>query len=107
MSPPIWGASVIEAYKSQVTNLPHYIEERQMDNRRKYAKTARQRNKAVFTKTNDMEETYDAYEKDIAIVSFYFKEPAVLEFGREAWKIGNCPDFALIISFLLRFFPES
>ena len=28
--------------------------------------------------------TYDAYERDIAVASFYFKEPAVLEFSREA-----------------------
>ena len=64
--------------------LPRYIDERLMDNRRRYAKTVEQRNSAVFTVTNDADETYDAYERDVAIVSFYFREPAVLEFGREA-----------------------
>ena len=84
VSPPMWGASVIEEYRGKENIVPHYINERQMDNRRKYAKTVKQRDSAVFPVTNDMDETYDAYEKDIAIVSFYFKEPAVLEFSREA-----------------------
>ena len=83
-SPPMWGASAIEEYRGKENAVPHYINERRMDNRRRHAKTLEQRNSAVFTVANDMEETYDAYEKDIAIVSFYFKEPAVLEFSREA-----------------------
>ena len=42
-----------------------------------------QRESAIFTVANDINATYDAYEKDIAIVSFYFDEkPAVFEYVR-------------------------
>ena len=36
----------------------------------------------IFTATNDIAETYDAYERDIAIVSFYFKLPTAFEYTR-------------------------
>ena len=42
-----------------------------------------QRESAIFTVANDINATYDAYEKDIAIVSFYFDEkPALFEYTR-------------------------
>ena len=39
-------------------------------------------NSAVFGATNDLEGTYDAYEKDISIVSFYFEESKAFEYIR-------------------------
>ena len=39
-----------------------------------------QRQSAVFTSTLD--DTYDAYEKDIAMVSIFFKKDTVFEFKR-------------------------
>ena len=42
-----------------------------------------QQKSAIFTATNEIDATYDAYEKDIAIVSFYFEEdPAIFEYSR-------------------------
>ena len=41
-----------------------------------------QRNSAVFTATNKVDDTYDAYERDIAIVSFYFEYPTAFEYIR-------------------------
>ena len=41
-----------------------------------------QRNSAVFTATNKLDDTYDAYERDIAIVSFYFEYPTAFEYIR-------------------------
>ena len=41
-----------------------------------------QRNSAVFTATNRVDDTYDAYERDIAIVSFYFEYPTTFEYIR-------------------------
>ena len=41
-----------------------------------------QRKSAVFR--NDVDDTYDAYEKDIAIASFYFEEPTAYEYTRYA-----------------------
>ena len=48
--------------------------------------TFQQRNSALFTVTNDAHETYDAYEKDIAIASFFFEEPTAYEYSRYAIK---------------------
>ena len=44
--------------------------------------TNSQRDAAIFTATNNYDETYDAYEKDIALVSFYFKQPTAFEYTR-------------------------
>ena len=33
---------------------------------------------------NDVDDTYDAFEKDIAIASFYFEEPTAYEYTRYA-----------------------
>ena len=41
-----------------------------------------QQSSAIFTATKNVQETYDAYEKDIAIVSFYFKQPTAFEYTR-------------------------
>ena len=41
-----------------------------------------QKTSALFTATNDVDKTYDAYERDIAIVTFYFKNPTVFEYIR-------------------------
>ena len=41
-----------------------------------------QRDSAIFTATHNVEEAYDAYEKDIAIVSFYFKEATLFEYTK-------------------------
>ena len=41
-----------------------------------------QRDSAIFTVAHNVEEVYDAYEKDIAIVSFYFKEATLFEYTK-------------------------
>ena len=41
-----------------------------------------QEDSALFTASIDMEETYDAFDRDIALVSFYFKNPTVFEYIR-------------------------
>ena len=39
--------------------------------------------KQVFTASNGKSPVYDAYERDIAVVTFFFENPTILEFGRE------------------------
>ena len=41
-----------------------------------------QQNSAMFTVTNDIDGTYDAYKKDIAIAAFFFEEPVAYEYSR-------------------------
>ena len=43
---------------------------------------AQQRNSALLGDTDKLDDTYDAYEKDIAVVSFYFEKPTVFEYAR-------------------------
>ena len=45
-------------------------------------KTWFQLQSAVFSASYDAADTYDAYEKDIAIVSFYFEQSTVFEYAR-------------------------
>ena len=39
--------------------------------------------KQVFTASNGKSPVYDAYERDIAVVTFFFENPTILEYGRE------------------------
>ena len=39
--------------------------------------------KEIFPAANDKAATYDAYERDIAMVSFFFEDAEIIEFGRE------------------------
>ena len=39
--------------------------------------------KEVFSATNEKFPTYDAYDSDIAMVSFFFEDAEIIEFGRE------------------------
>ena len=43
----------------------------------------------MFTVRNSVDETYDAYEKDIAIALFYFKQPTAFEFTRWTHNLKN------------------
>ena len=45
-------------------------------------KFLQQENAEVFSVRNGAEESYDAYEKDIAIALFYFRKPTAFEFTR-------------------------
>ena len=36
----------------------------------------------VFSASYDLADTYDAYERDIAVVSFYFEQSTVFEYAR-------------------------
>ena len=48
----------------------------------RYFASLLQEDSALFTASIDMEETYDAFKRDIALVSFYFKNPTVFEYIR-------------------------
>ena len=39
--------------------------------------------------SNNVDDTYDAYEKDIAIASFYFDEPIAYEYTRQVIRSIN------------------
>ena len=80
--------------------MPHYVSEKVKDNRRRFATTAKvqfvvadvsayhlifqfqQQDSVLFTVRNGVDGAYDAYQKDIAIASFYFEEPMAYEYTR-------------------------
>ena len=79
--------------------VPTYVSDQVEDNRRTYTSTTQVHANSkdlphllitfcmtfqtgIFTATNNVDETYDAYERDIAIVSFYFKLPTAFEYTR-------------------------
>ena len=41
-----------------------------------------QQNDVVFTATEEVDATYDAFERDIALVSFHFERPTVFAYVR-------------------------
>ena len=52
---------------------------------------------AVFSASYNLADTYDAYERDIALVSFYFEQSTVFEYARFergtiaiTWKLSIC-----------------
>ena len=77
--------------------VPSYISDKIKNNRRRYARTNRvenmntnqmtslhsifqQKKSAVFAK--GVEESYDAYDKDIAVASFFFKKHTMFQYKK-------------------------
>ena len=49
----------------------------------------------MLSDTDKLDDTYDAFEKDIGVVSFYFENPTVLEFGREIFNVMHTKQYQL------------
>ena len=50
---------------------------------RRYADKDKASGNPVFSATNDKSPTYDAYQKDIAMVTFFFESPTIMEYSRQ------------------------
>ena len=104
MNPPIWGQQVLEQYKEETTEIPDYIRQKVKSQFREFAGTFKVQNYLelmikylsfvilddtiaagipVFQATNTKSPKYDAYEKDIAMVTFFFESSTVFEYARE------------------------
>lgn len=82
IEPPIWGQSVIDQYKADTDDLPEYVSQYVRSNRRQYA-NPQAAGKAIFQAINQQNPTYDAYEKDIAMVTFFFESSSVFQYSRD------------------------
>ena len=83
LSPPIWGQQVLSQYIDELpTGVPPYISNIVSTNRRNFA-DAKASGKPVFTAETNNKPTYDAYEKDIAMVTFFFESTTALQYSRE------------------------
>ena len=83
-SPPKWGQNVLTEYKSRsaVGDVPPYVTNQVKNNRRKLV-SAEHEMKEIFAATNKQDgATYDAYETDVARVTFFFESSNAYEFCR-------------------------
>ena len=84
MNPPIWANDIIKEYENlNPSGVPNYVQtsSKRMDNMRRYASKDKVDTLALKHK-NDEQELYDAFEKDIAFVSFYFDKQTVVEYKK-------------------------
>ena len=83
--PTKWGHAVLKEYRSRGT-IPKYITDAVETNKRSYSVEQRQssENKEHFSLNNDRNQGYDAYEKDIAMVTFFFESSDSVEFLKQS-----------------------
>ena len=83
LNPPIWGQQVLSQYKSEAADgVPDYISKFISTNMRRYA-DSRASGKPVFTASNDENPEYDAYKRDIAMVTFFFESTTIFDYSRQ------------------------
>lgn len=82
IKPPIWGQQVLDQYQKEVDQVPDKISQLVETNLRKFADPAASGTE-VFTAYKNEPQTYNAYDKDIAMVTFFFETTTVFEFSRE------------------------
>ena len=81
MNPPIWGQQVIDQYTEEIGNVPQYVSEVIDSNIRDF--TVHSADHQIFTATNTKQTKYNAYERDIAMATFYFDTSTVFQYSRE------------------------
>ena len=116
IQPQIWSENLFKEYASADTELPEYVTNLVGDrtyprtNKRHYVHNQGQDvDEIVFSVQNQYpDNTYDAYEKDIATVTFFFDSPTAFVYERKArmtWVdfisqmgglFGLCMGFSLI-----------
>ena len=88
--PPKWGRSVLLEYNTTRNGeVPSYVNKKVITNRRKNIidedrRVEGQKGKELFTATNRDDQEYDAYEKDIATVTFFFESSNAFEYLRQS-----------------------
>ena len=83
--PPKWGQSVLEDYKLRGT-IPYYITNEVKTNRRSYVSRQDEEteSKEALSAIENSNQGYDAYDKDIAMVTFFFESSNSFEFIRQS-----------------------
>ena len=81
INPPIWGQQAIDQYTEEIGTVPQYISEVMDSNIRDF--TVHSTDHQIFTATISKKPKYNAYERDIAMATFYFDTPTVFQYSRE------------------------
>ena len=87
LSPSIWSQEARDEFKFKMGSIPEYLttdsnNQTRLTNQRYYVPDPEKRKTLAFQEQMDEFPTYDAYEKDIAMVNFYFERGNVLQFRR-------------------------
>ena len=98
VSPKIWGQDVQDQYANEISSVPFYVSNDAESSYRKYAginkyfslfivfltnwilDITKGQGIPIFTAANKKAPTYNAYEKDIAVVTFFFDTGTVVEY---------------------------
>ena len=89
--PPIWADSVLEQYMDEIHEIPEYLKSLEGRSNKRFFADKRAQGKQIFTAANQeidkngkkSNKSYDAYEKDIAMATFFFESNTVFEYHRE------------------------
>ena len=91
IQPQIWSESLLQEYEATGQRIPSYVTQRVGErtsartNLRYYVHQQGNLNEEiVFKVQNDKEKSYDAYDKDIAMVTFFFDSPTSFVYQRKA-----------------------
>ena len=84
MNPPVWSEEVRDEFRREMGVIPEYLIKDRIkkpihSNQRKFAPTEAKQKSTLFKQKITKEPAYDAFENDIALVSFYFDEQEVGE----------------------------
>ena len=87
IQPPIWGSNVLKQYIADIETIPEYLEDLSSHSNKRFFQDAKASGKPIFMAANvdangDLK-SYDAYDKDIAMVTFFFETNTVFEFSRD------------------------
>lgn len=77
--PQIWATQVLNEYQNRNTTMPAFLSGIQSSLR-----SSDVQNSVQVRVFNNMTRIYEAYERDIALVNFYFDAPTVLQFGTQS-----------------------
>ena len=80
LDPPIWGESVMRQFGADKGSFPKYLDGKFRSNKRKIALDEKS---SVFGIMNDENPEYDAYDRDIAMVTFFFESTTAFMFVRQ------------------------
>ena len=89
--PPIWADSVLEQYMTEIQQVPEYLKSLEGRSNKRFFADKRAPGKPIFMAVNQetyqngskFNKSYNAYEKDIAVATFFFESNTAFEFGRE------------------------
>ena len=91
IQPPIWAQNVLKQYMDEIKYIPDYLSTLESRSNKRVFADEKASGKQIFEAANSdldshgekIPKSYDAYDKDIAMVTFFFETSTVFEFSRD------------------------